>query len=125
MVRGDNLKALYTTFQDIYFSATRLTWRWESGDKGRVKTMFTFVAEAMGLRNEKDFRAVLKVFTKYVELKTSEWLKWKKKSRSNYLGFMEKRGEIELYVKGLEEGTKSSAEDLNIAGTSGEDAWSF
>ena len=125
LVRGNNLKGLYTTLSDAYYAQTGIVWKWDSGEKGRVKRIFTHVAEAMSLRDEEDFQAALKVFEKYVSQQTKDWLAWNKRSRSNYLGFLDKAQEIALFVKSLEESTKSQATKLKIAGTDKEDAWEF
>lgn len=124
-VKGDNLKSLYRTFSDIYRSRVGSSFKWKSGEKGRVKKLFTYCSEAMGLRDEKDFKAALKMLASYLEQKSDEWLQWDHRSRGNYIGFLSKKEEIEVFVSGeLSEGPEFSKE-LQIAGTATDDEWDF
>jgi hypothetical protein len=105
-----------------------MTFKFKRGEKGRVKNMFTYTSEAMGIRDASRFDEVLDMMMKYVTEKTKEWLKWDSKRRSNYLGFLEKQDEIEIFVRGeqITEGADTSAADgLEIAGRSDEASWDF
>ena len=121
-IKGKRLKKLYGTLSNMYEYYVGSKFQYKSGEKGRVKNIFTYVCESMGARDEKEFEEALRMFAKYISTKTEEWLRWDKRSRKNYLGFLEKPDEIEVYVSGE---LKVSEQNLDIAGTQEEDEWDF
>lgn len=126
MLRGKNLQKLYKKFTETYHSVVGGKFEFKRGEKGRVKNLFTYTAESMGIRDEARFDEVLDMLAKYVEQKTKEWLKWRHRSRKNYLGFMEKKDEIEIFVRGEQigdEANENAAENLQIAGRDSGEQW--
>jgi putative lipoic acid-binding regulatory protein len=128
MLTGKNLKKLYATFSSIYKAGVGRSFKFKRGEKGRVKNIFTYTSEAMGIRDSTRFDEVLEMVAKYVTDKTKEWLKWNHRSRNNYLGFLEKRDEIEIFVRREQVGNELNenvAEDLQIAGRDSGEQWDF
>lgn len=128
MLRGKRLKKMYKTFRQTYYEHVGATFKFKSGEKGRLKRTFIMVAEAMGIRDKERFEEVLDMFKKYVVKKINQWLKWKHRSRGNLMGFLEKSDEIEIFVRGEQVTTleqDNQAEGLDIAGTEDDSSWDF
>lgn len=124
-VRGKNLQALYQTFSDVYRGFVGSSFDYQTGEKGKVKRAFTHCSEAMSTRDEEDFSKVLKVFAQFLEKKAAEWLQWSHRSRNNYIGFICKKEEIEIYVQGEITEAPAVKDKLKIAGTQTSDEYEW
>lgn len=120
-LKGSNLKSVYSVISKTYEDKVGTPLKFKSGEKGRAKNIFTYVSEAMGIRDDERFEEVLDMFIKYVEAKTKEWLGWRARSRRNWFGFLENSEEIEVFVAGKL--STPSQPDKNIAGTGGAEEW--
>lgn len=116
-----NRTKMYDLFVKVYNAATGGKFAWKQGEKGRVKVLFTLVAEAMSKRDEEEFGSVLKVFGEYLIFQAEKWLSWAKRDRMNYIGFLTNKDNIQIFVKGL---NKPNGK-LNIVGTKEKDVWEF
>lgn len=121
-LKGKKRQLVYKWFKFIFEKEVGKEFKFQTGEKKRVRQIFTHVAEQMGIRDENKFDEVLDYFQDYVFDKTEDWLKWDKASRNNYVGFMDKPDEIAIYVKGKQ---KQQQAETKIAGTESEEEWDF
>lgn len=121
-LKGKKRQLVYKWFKFLFESEVGTEFKFETGEKKRVRQIFTHVAEQMGIRDEERFDEVLDCFQEYVSGKRDEWLKWDKATRNNYIGFMDKPEEIAIFVSGRE---KKKQQETSIAGTESEDDWDF
>lgn len=120
MLYGENLKKVYGTIKAVYRDKVGTSFSFQSGEKGRVKDIFSHVKEALKDELEEvTFEQVLYFYIDYVKHETEQWLKWDKSRRENYIGFLCRRDDIYTFVKG-----EIVSEDNNeIAGTQSKEQW--
>lgn len=121
----ENRKKVYDAFIEVFEAATGTAFKWQKGEKGRVKQIFIRVAESMGVRDEEDFPRVLTVYRKYLIHAAEKWLCWDKRDRNNYVGFLDKKDNIAIFVSGDKAGKKFKGQSNDIAGTKDADEWDF
>jgi hypothetical protein len=119
---GDNRKLVYAWFSHIYEQAVGSSFDFQSGEKERVRKIFTYISEAMGIRDTERFDEVKECYKEYLEQKTDEWLEWDKCSRNNYIGFLLKPEEISIFVTSYQ---KKDENQVGIAGTESQDEWGY
>lgn len=126
-IRGENRKEVYNIFRDVFEEIVGIGFKWRKGEKGEVIRMFNRVAEAMNIRDEECFVQVLRVFKSYLESSTSDWAKWSKKCRENYLGFINKKDNIELFVAEATNkiNAKVKTNANNVTKTKTEEEWAW
>ena len=91
---------MYGIFKSVYRDVVGRGFKFETGEKKRVRRVFNRIAESLGERDESKFKSVLTVFRKYTELQMKTWLQWEKRDRGNLLGFLERGDEPEIYARG-------------------------
>lgn len=123
-LRGNNLNKLYSTICSVYEDHVR-RFDFKSGEKGRVKQIFTKFSEEMGIRDEDRFDEVLDLFEDYVVAQTKNWLSWNKRSRSNYLGFLDQSDEMAVFIAGQKEQESKGNDASEVVGQQHPDEWEF
>lgn len=119
-VTGEDRKLVYEVIESVYQIKVGFRWKWKRGEKTRVMQIFTKMCEAFKERDPENLSKMLLHFFDYVENETNAWLKWQKKDRLNYLGFLDNTEKIQIYAQG----ERQDADDLDIAGTTN-DHWEF
>lgn len=118
-LKGKNRKSVYHLFSELYKRKVSDNFSFKSGEKKRLRQVFTKIAEQMGIRDEERFKEVAEMYTNYVRTQMKKWLKWEKRSRSNLIGFLDRSEDIEVFVAGVQD------VDTNIAGRKNEKQWDF
>lgn len=123
---GEDRKAVYDTFENVYYDVTDCMFSWQSGEKSTTITMFNRVAENLGIRDEEKIDKVMEVFEAYLEGQIQDWFTWDKGNRENLFGFIDKKENIELFVNQWEfEEKQDKAESKDIAGTQDNEEWEW
>lgn len=119
-------KPIYDIVKKQYKNVSNNVLKFESGEREKCQQMFVRVKEAMGLKYEEDFPIMLKMFEQYVEKSSKAWVQWKHALPSNYIGFLNSRDNINIFVKGKEASENNSNHNdktYTIAGTGGRADW--
>jgi len=119
-LKGENLKKVYKTFVKQYSDIG--TFVWKKGEKGKVKNLFTLLAESFKIREEEKMGDALSLFEDYVFKHTKKWVLWDKASRDNYIGFLLNKENINVYKASK---TTTKEQETGIAGTNDNDEWDF
>lgn len=123
-LQGKNLKKVYGTFKDAYSDVTEMSFTWKKGEKGRVKRIFNRIAEEKKVRDPDKIDKVVPIFEKYIKEKTMDWLGWRKRCRQNYLGFLDNKENVKLFVKALDFTNSKNGND-EVVKTQTNDQWDW
>jgi hypothetical protein len=120
-----NRTKVYDAFIEVFEIATSAKFKWQPSEKDRVKNIFIRVAETMGCREEEDFDKVFTMYQKYLVNTVDKWIRWEKRDRMNYVGFMDKKENISIFVSGVQAQRKMKESSNEIAGTKHAEQWDF
>jgi hypothetical protein len=122
---SSNRTKVYDGFIEVFEIATSAKFKWQPSEKDRVKNIFIRVAEAMNCREEEDFDKVFNMYQKYLVNAVDKWIRWDKRDRLNYVGFMDKKENISIFVSGVLAQRKMKESSHEIAGTKHAEQWDF
>jgi hypothetical protein len=120
-----NRTKVYDAFIEVFEAATGAKFKWQPSEKERVKNIFIRVAEAMACREEEDFDRAFLMYQRYLVNAVDKWIRWDKRDRMNYVGFMDKKENISIFVSGVQAQRKLKESSHEIAGTKHAEQWDF
>lgn len=98
---GDDLKKFYRRFEKELEIGARISLKWETGEKGRVKKAWAAFVNATGLEGsdlEENSGKLMDEFFNKVRNNAAKWRVWKEGNRANMFGSVLNRDSIVSYA---------------------------
>jgi hypothetical protein len=120
-IQPNQRKEIYDKFCKVYRSTTGSRLTWATGEKKRAVAIFVKIAAALELKDNEFFDRVFEMYGGYLEQYARQWACWKGAHRGNYVGFLDKKENISIFVnRALDVHV-----DKKIAGVHDAESWDF